>query len=355
MKPVRLGFIGLGQIPTLAHLPGLAPLVERGEAVLQAFCDVDKELLAKQAKTYGPRSTYDNHREMLDKEELDAIYLCIPPARHTDELLIAADKGLAVFVEKPQSLEMSKALAYNAAVQKAGIITQVGFVNRYEPAAAVARELLQRRTLRHAQIQAFYSGKPLRYWTSRYELCGGSFVENTIHRVDLLRYLTGDDFEAISAFYVARDSGEGPEPMNLPHVYNVNYRFAGGITANATTSRVMLEAKVSRRELLVISDDSLVEWSKGKVVENGAVVWKADENTNAFALQARAFVEAVRSGDRSKTLSPYGNGINSLAAVLGANLSAERGGELVRVVDLVSGRVNYRVPSAENVSDHRFS
>ncbi len=41
MKPVRLGFIGLGLIPTSAHLPGLAPLVESGDAVLQAFCDVD--------------------------------------------------------------------------------------------------------------------------------------------------------------------------------------------------------------------------------------------------------------------------------------------------------------------------
>ena len=345
MKPVRLGFIGLGQIPTLAHLPALAPLAEKGEVVLQSFCDVDEALLEKQVKTYKPRTAYSNHREMLDREELDALYLCIPPTAHTDELLIAADKGIAVFVEKPQSLEMSKALEYNAAVQRAGIITQVGFVNRYEPAAHVARELLGERTVRHALIQAIYNGKPQRYWTSRYELCGGSLVENTIHRIDLLRYLTGADFEAISAFYVARKTGEGPEPMNLPHVYNVNYRLTNGITANATTSRVIMEAGVSSRQLLVVGDDCLVEWGRGKVVENGRTVWESEGTDSAFALQARAFVTAVQSGDAGKTLSPYGDAINSLAAVLGANLSAERGGELVQVADLVSGRVGYRVPS----------
>ena len=31
MKPIRLGFIGLGHITTGAHLPALAPLVETGE------------------------------------------------------------------------------------------------------------------------------------------------------------------------------------------------------------------------------------------------------------------------------------------------------------------------------------
>ena len=345
MNPVRLGFIGLGQIPTLAHLPALAPLVESGEVVFQSFCDLDEVLLDQQVKTYKPRTAYSNHREMLDREELDALYLCIPPTAHTDELLMAADKGMAVFVEKPQSLEMSKALEYNAAVQKAGIITQVGFVNRYEPAAHFARELLKKRRVRHALIQAIYSGKPQRYWTSRYELCGGSFVENTIHRIDLLRYLTGADFEAISAFYVARQAGEGPEPMNLPHAYNVNYRLSNGITANATTSRVILEAGVSRRQLLIVGDDCLVEWGAGKVIENGETVWEAERTESAFELQARAFVAAVRSGNPGKTLSPYGDGINSLAAVLGANLSAERGGELVQVADLVSGRISYRVPS----------
>jgi predicted dehydrogenase len=187
-------------------------------------------------------------------------------------------------------------------------------------------------------VQLLYSGKPVRYWTSRYELCGGSFVENTVHMVDLLRYFLGD-IAAVSAFYVARRPGEGPEPMNMPHVYNVNYRFAAGPTANCTTSRVLTNTSASRREVLIVSDDSLIEWSGHKVVENGETLFEDAERTNPFAAQARAFVAAVRAGDPGGVKSSYADALNSLAAVLGANASAECGGQLLSLDDLVAGKV----------------
>ena len=79
MKPVRLGFIGLGHITTRSHLPALVPLVEAGEVTLQAFCDINEETAKTQAATFGAQAVYTDHHEMLDKEDLDAIYLCIPP------------------------------------------------------------------------------------------------------------------------------------------------------------------------------------------------------------------------------------------------------------------------------------
>ena len=338
MKPVRLGFIGLGLIPTRAHLPALVPLAEAGQVVLQAFCDVNEETLKEQAETFKPKAIYADHHEMFEKEDLDAIYLCIPPSLHTDEVLIAADRGIAVFVEKPQTLDMAQAVRFNDAIQKTGIVSQLGFMSRYYPSAEQVRQRLQERTPRHALLQALYSGKPLRYWTSRYELCGGSFVESTIHKVDLLRYFLGD-IAAVSAFYVERRPGEGPEPMNMPHVYNVNFRFTSGVTANATTSRVLTNVNFSRGEFIIVSDDSLIEWSAQKVIENGEAIWEASENVNVFALQARAFIQAVQVGDPSKLRSTYADGMNSLAAVLGANTSAERGGQLIALDDFVAGRL----------------
>ena len=344
MKPVRLGMIGLGHIATHSHLPSLKPLVEEGEAVFQAFCDKDGETLKERAGEYGAKSVYTDYHEMFDKEELDAIYLCIPPSLHADELLIAAGKGIHAFVEKPVTLDTAQAVEFNAAVQKAGIVSQVGFNFRYEPAAEPARELLAKRTLRHALLQMVYSGNPIRYWTSRYELCGGSFVENTIHRVDLLRYLVDDNVEAISAFYQMRQPGEGPEPMNLPHVYNVNYRFASDFTANVSTSRVMYKVRAGRTNTVIVGDDSLVEWDTRQVVENGEVVWETDDKTRASQYQARDFIKAVQAEDRSIPRSPYGDSLNTLAAVLGANASAEAGGQLVLAEDLLNGKSPYRVP-----------
>ena len=339
MKAIRLGFIGMGHIPVHAHLPALAPLVETGEVVLQAFCDINAEAAREQAKVFGAQAVYASHEEMLEKEELDAVYVCLPPTLHQDEITTAVDKGIHVFVEKPVSLDMGQAAEFSQAIEKAGVVSQVGFMSRYYPSAEAVKELLAARQPRHAQILKFYSGKHIRYWTSRYELCGGSFVENTIHTVDLLRYFLGDIAKA-SAFYFERQPGAGPEPINMPYAYCVNYRFASGVVGNATTSRVLTNVEASRSEVLIISDDSLIEWSTGEVLDNGESVWKAEDGAyrSAFTFQARAFIDAVRAEDPQMMRSPYGPSLNSLAAVLGANASAENGGSVIDLQAFTSGK-----------------
>jgi len=116
MKEVRLGFIGLGHIVKSSHLPALSGLVESGEVVLKAFCDLNEETLQARAAEYGVEATYTSYEEMLDREELDAVYVCLPPTLHGDQVPMVAAKGLHVFVEKPPSLVMSQALEHGAAV-----------------------------------------------------------------------------------------------------------------------------------------------------------------------------------------------------------------------------------------------
>ena len=333
MPALKLGFIGVGWIAQRSHLPGLVPLVESGEVVLQAFCDANEETLREAAAKYGVERTYADHHTMLEREALDALYVLIPPTLHTDAELLAAERGLALFVEKPQTLDLAQARRFEAAIRRSGIVSQVGFMTRYYPAAEAVREILADRIPRHANIQLFYSGAPLRYWTSRWELCGGSFVENTIHMVDFLRYLYGDIAQA-SAFYLDRKPGEEQGPMNLPHAYVVNYRFAGGVAANCTTSRCLTDAGVTRREVLLVSEGSLIEWTPQRILENGRVVWEQEAAGDPFALQARAFVQAVRAGNPQAVRSPYAEAFNSLAAVLAANSSALKGGELTCVEGL---------------------
>ena len=55
------------------------------------------------------------------------------------------------------------------------------------------------------------------------------------------------------------------------------------------------------------------------------------DDAQSFALQAAAFIRAVRERKPAAIRSPYGDALNSLAAVLGANASAARGGTLLDV------------------------
>ncbi|MBI2190917.1 MAG: Gfo/Idh/MocA family oxidoreductase [Planctomycetes bacterium] len=337
MTPLRLGFVGLGHISTKAHLPGLLPLVSRGEVVLQAFCDSDEKAISEKAREFGVTRFYTDHREMIEREPLDALYVTIPPTFHTDAELLAAQKGIGLFVEKPQTLDIRQAVQFESAVRRAGIVSVAGFMMRYYPAAERMRELVSQRRPRHANLQFFYTGAPVRHWTNRMELCGGSFVENTIHMVDLLRYFLQDDYQAVSAFYLDRPFDPDPKAINLPHVYNVNYRFRAGVVANVTTSRVLTRTHAHRWQMVVVCDDSLIEYAHDRIVENGEVVWQAAGPANPFALQAEGFVAAVRARDPARVKSPYPGALNSLAAVLGANASAVRGGQVIDLEAFCAG------------------
>jgi len=113
MSSVRVGFIGCGGIANL-HMNNLS----RIEGVeLVAFCDVD-EGRAKAAAERFKGNAYTDHRKMFEREQLDAVYICIPPHAHTDQEILAAQAGVAIFVEKPVARTLDKALEILEAIKK---------------------------------------------------------------------------------------------------------------------------------------------------------------------------------------------------------------------------------------------
>lgn len=79
-------------------------------------------------------------------EGIDTLYLCIPPNVHQGEVVQAAQRDIHLFVEKPMSLYLNEALAMEQAIAAAGIISTVGFQQRFD--------------VRHEAIKAFLADKP---------------------------------------------------------------------------------------------------------------------------------------------------------------------------------------------------
>ncbi|OYT48867.1 lipopolysaccharide biosynthesis protein, partial [Candidatus Bathyarchaeota archaeon ex4484_231] len=81
--------IGCGGIARM-HAKRLSTLEE---AKMTAYADIDVEKAKNFSETYGGKAYSDWH-EMLDKEKLDIVYICLPPFAHTDEVMVAAEKGI---------------------------------------------------------------------------------------------------------------------------------------------------------------------------------------------------------------------------------------------------------------------
>jgi hypothetical protein len=99
--PVRIGFIGAGGIAQ-AHFNTLSQI---SDAQLVSFCDVAAERAEGAARRFEGKA-YTDPRKMLEAETLDAVYVCLPPHAHKNAEILVAQKGCALFVEKPLANSM---------------------------------------------------------------------------------------------------------------------------------------------------------------------------------------------------------------------------------------------------------
>ena len=135
MNKVRLGFIGAGFMGGLharaAHESHLAEII--------AVSDIDVDRAESLATKYGGKQ-YANYREMLKWETLDAVVVTTPENDHCLPVVLAANKGCHIFVEKPLSVNLGDSDAMITACELADVKLMVGFILRFEPAYVKMKE-----------------------------------------------------------------------------------------------------------------------------------------------------------------------------------------------------------------------
>ena len=113
------------------------------------------------AERFKVPHVYQDAHEMLDTEAIDVLYSIVPAYVRTNVEVTAAQKGIHIFSEKPQALTMQVAHRINNAIQQAGVISTVGFRERYRPIFQEARQYLKDMCIVHARFQSFGGLPPL--------------------------------------------------------------------------------------------------------------------------------------------------------------------------------------------------
>lgn len=107
-------------------------ILQRVEGVkVTALADVSEKNLSEAAAELGVSSTYLNYREMLEKEELDAVYVATPDQYHRDPVIDSLEAGCHVIVEKPMTTKQEEAEEICRVVEKTGKKFQVDFNHRW--------------------------------------------------------------------------------------------------------------------------------------------------------------------------------------------------------------------------------
>lgn len=325
-KTVRIGMVGTGGMGQ-GHLRGLK---ENPEAQIVALCDWNEAQLKKAAEGLDV-ATYTDGAKMIASEQLDALYICVPPHTHEDLEIRAAQKGLHLYVEKPVNLYIEKAKKALEAIRAAGVMTQVGYQLRYFANARQMKAFLADKQVGTA-LAVRWSGAPEKDWWRTYDQGGGQLVEMTTHQVDMLRWCLGE-VVAVSASYSFDRLFKGQPGITVPDSQAALLQFASGASATVTTSCALGKTWRAETEFVLKDARASLQNDGVKIEPEGA--YPLPPLPTDVMTADQAFVRAVATGDRSLLLSPYEDGLKSAAVTLAANLSAENGGRLVKMEELL--------------------
>ena len=193
-KVLRIGVLGCGRIGVM-HAEMLAGRVPGAE--LAGVYDVVGRAAAEVADRLGVGAAA-SAEELLDSG-IDAVAICTSTDTHPELIVAAAGAGLAVFCEKPISLDLDDIDSAVAAVDKAGVLLQVGFNRRFDPSHAAVREAVAVGALGELHLVRITSRDPAPPPRDYLARSGGLFYDTTIHDFDMARFITGSEVVEVHA------------------------------------------------------------------------------------------------------------------------------------------------------------
>jgi UDP-N-acetylglucosamine 3-dehydrogenase len=136
-KKLRVAVIGAGNMGR-NHIRTYSNLNENAELVALADVNPQAEALAKE---YGVKF-YTDYKEMLDKENLDAVSIVVPTPLHHAFATEVMQRGIHCLVEKPIASTPEEGQELMELAEAKNVIFTVGHIERYNPMIRKLKKLI---------------------------------------------------------------------------------------------------------------------------------------------------------------------------------------------------------------------
>jgi predicted dehydrogenase len=243
MELVRIGMIGVGQIAK-QHLENYSRM---DAASVVAAADINEQELLRVADRYNIPSTYGDFRKLLERDDIDAVDVCLHNNLHAPVTIAALEAGKNVYCEKPMAGAYVDALAMYDTARKCGKKLSIQLHTLFTKETKVAKRLIddgKLGKLYHARSTGFRRrGRPFvdGYGTASFVkkeiAAGGALYDMGVYHIARIMYLLGlPPVERISGkVYQETDmdarrreiSGYNVEELGLGFV-----KCAGGLTVD---------------------------------------------------------------------------------------------------------------------------
>lgn len=189
--------------------------IEKTEDVeIAAVCDIKPERAKIASQQHGGK-IYTDYIKMLDEVKPDVVHVCTPHYLHGEMSAEALKRGISVLCEKPCAMNEEGASFIENALKETKAQFGVCFQNRYNESVAIAKKILDNHEYGDIVCaRAFvYWKRELKYYSDDWHGTkdkegGGVLINQSIHTLDLLRYLLGEDMKSVCGHAVNEKFGD---------------------------------------------------------------------------------------------------------------------------------------------------
>ncbi|MBN1676672.1 MAG: Gfo/Idh/MocA family oxidoreductase [Kiritimatiellae bacterium] len=142
-RKIRVGCIGVGQIGKM-HVRNYAGIPA---AELVAIADIDETEARRVASQFGVAHVYADFRDLLARDDIEAVDVCLHNNLHMPVTLAALAAGKHVYCEKPIAGAYCDGLAMAEAARRAGLQLAVQLGSLYRKETRAARYLIDQGVL----------------------------------------------------------------------------------------------------------------------------------------------------------------------------------------------------------------
>jgi len=199
MESVRWGIIGCGDVTEKKSGPAFDK-VENSSLVAVMRRDAAKA--RDYAQRHGVPKWYNDARELINDDNVNAIYIATPPAFHEEYAIAAIKAGKPVYIEKPMALHFASANMIRKVAEEKNVKVSVAHYRRGQPLFNKVKQLLEDKIIgdvRFAKLE-FYKKQlekealnvPKVAWRVNPAIAGGGlFHDIAPHQLDLVYWFFG--------------------------------------------------------------------------------------------------------------------------------------------------------------------
>jgi myo-inositol 2-dehydrogenase/D-chiro-inositol 1-dehydrogenase/scyllo-inositol 2-dehydrogenase (NAD+) len=144
---------------------------------------------------------YEDYRDALSDDEVDALVVVSPTAFHRDIVIGAAAAGKHVLCEKPMAMTEDECRDMVSAAESAGTKLQIGFMRRFDAGFRKAKETVMSGAIGDVVMVRSNTRGPSvpQPWMYDIRKSNGPLAEVNSHDIDTLRWFTGGEFKTVYA------------------------------------------------------------------------------------------------------------------------------------------------------------